>query len=218
MYLYNYINIKLNKNIFLYLCKNILMARIITFSHQKGGVGKSTLAFNVAQNISKSASICIIDFDRQGSLAQVSEMVNFDIRSDVKLKDITKLDYDFVLIDTPPYLSENLSELYKMSDLIVIPTRAGILDLFAIRGTIDLVKEAGQDDKAMIVFNLIKPNTTLTADILKEMEDFEIKISKTQISDLVAFTRSILLSGVKGTSNAQTQIDELTKEILEEII
>lgn len=45
------------------------MARIITFSHQKGGVGKSTLAFNVAQNISNSARVCVIDLDKQGSLS-----------------------------------------------------------------------------------------------------------------------------------------------------
>ena len=131
--------------------------------------------------------------DRQGSLSQVSEMVAFDILDDVKVNDIEKLDYDFILIDTPPYLSENLTELFKISDLIVIPTRAGILDLFAIRGTIDLVKEADQSKKAMIVFNLIKPNTTLTADILNEMKEFDVKIAETHISDLVAFTRSCLL-------------------------
>lgn len=194
------------------------MSRIITFSHQKGGVGKSTLAFNIAQNISSNARVCIIDMDRQGSLSQVSEMVAFDILDDVKVNDIEKLDYDFILIDTPPYLSENLTELFKISDLIVIPTRAGILDLFAIRGTIDLVKEAGQSKKAMIVFNLIKPNTTLTADILNEMKEFDIKIAETHISDLVAFTRSIVMSGVGGETNARMQLDNLTEEIIKEII
>lgn len=34
------------------------------------------------------------------------------------------------------------------------------------------------------------------------------------ISDLVAFTRSILINSVKETANAQKQIDSLTKEIL----
>lgn len=127
-------------------------------------------------------------------------MVSFDIRDNIELNKILELDYDFIIIDTPPYLSENLIELFKLSDLIVIPTRAGILDLFAIKGTINLVKEAGQSNKAIIVFNLIKSNTTLTKDIWKEMKDFGIKIAKTQISDLVAFTRSILMSGVGGES------------------
>ncbi|MDO5654587.1 MAG: ParA family protein [Flavobacteriaceae bacterium] len=193
------------------------MPRIITFSHQKGGVGKSTLAYNVAQNISKDAKVCIIDYDKQGSLSQISELVNFDILDNIKVERVVSLDYDFIIIDTPPYLSENLIELFKISDLILVPTRAGILDLFAIRGTIYLIKEAEQDSKAMIVFNLIKPNTTLTSDVQKEMKEFNIKIAETQVSDLVVFTRSILLGGVEG-GNAKSQIDSLTKEILEKII
>lgn len=48
----------------------------------------------------------------------------------------------------------------------------------AIRGTIDLVKETGQGKKAMTVFNLIKPNTTLTADILNEMKEIDLKLPK----------------------------------------
>lgn len=57
---------------------------IITFSHQKGGVGKSTLAFNVAKKIYESANVCIVDYDKQGSLSQVSDMVYFDILEKIK--------------------------------------------------------------------------------------------------------------------------------------
>ncbi len=186
---------------------------IITFSHQKGGVGKSTLAFNLAQNISDNASVCIVDYDLQGSMMQISEMVDFDILERMPIDEIEQLDYDFVIVDTPPYLSEGLVELYEISDLIIVPTRAGILDYFAIGGTINLIKEAGQEDKAMIVFNLIKPNTTITDDILKEMKSFKVKIADTHISDLVAFTRSILMKGVSFDKNAQGQLDSLTEEI-----
>ena len=37
---------------------------IITFAHQKGGVGKSTLAFNTAVELSKEYKVIVIDLER----------------------------------------------------------------------------------------------------------------------------------------------------------
>ena len=65
---------------------------------------------------------------------------------------------------------------------------------------------------------MIKANTTLTLDILIGLEEYNVKIANTHISDLVAFTRSVLVKGVTNDKNAQLQIDSLTKEILTKII
>jgi len=48
------------------------MPKFILITHQKGGVGKSTLAFNLASNIKEVTKTCIIDMDYQGSLVLVS--------------------------------------------------------------------------------------------------------------------------------------------------
>ena len=196
------------------------MPKIILITHQKGGVGKSTLCFNLAQNISRSAKVAVIDFDLQGSLSQLSEMVvDFDIISYEENKiDITKLEHDFIFLDTPPYLSNYLDELIKLSDLIIVPTKAGILDLLAVKNTIELIEENDCKDKILIVFNMIKPNTTLTLDILIEMEEYNVNIAKTHVSDLVAFTRSVVMQGVVQDKNAQKQIDNLSREVLTKLI
>lgn len=39
------------------------MPKFILITHQKGGVGKSTLAFNLASNIKDVTKTCIIDMD-----------------------------------------------------------------------------------------------------------------------------------------------------------
>ena len=61
---------------------------------------------------------------------------------------------------------------------------------------------------------MVKPNTTLTDEIRSHLGDYDIKVSKNMISDLVAFSRSILVNGVEENNKAQKQIDNLTKEIL----
>lgn len=192
------------------------MPKIILITHQKGGVGKSTLTFNLAQNIAKSSKVAVLDFDLQGSLNQLTEMINsFDIIPFVEdINNILNLDYDFVFIDTPPYLSNHLPKLINIADLILVPTKAGILDLLAIKSTLKLIELEHKTNATLLVFNMIKPNTTLTLDILIGLEEYKVPIAKTHISDLVAFTRSVVLQGVINDRNAQRQLDQLTKEIL----
>lgn len=190
------------------------MSKIILVTHQKGGVGKSTLTFNLATNLRENAKVCIVDMDSQGSLMNIKELSEVPIFSGFDLKKIQKEDYDFIFIDTPPYLTDKLSELCKLSNVIIIPTKAGVLDLLAIRSTIEIVKDSGNEKKAIIVFNMVKPNTTLTEEIKNQLEEYDIKISKNMISDFVAFSRSVLVNGVEDHNKAQKQIDNLTKEIL----
>lgn len=196
------------------------MPKIILVTHQKGGVGKSTLTFNLAQNISNGSKVAVLDFDLQGSLSQLKELVNdFEIIPYVgKIEKISELEYDFIFIDTPPYLSNQLPKLIAIADLIIVPTKAGILDLLAIKNTLEMIETANRTDNTLIVFNMIKANTTLTLDILIGLEEYKVTIASTHISDLVSFTRSVLLKGVSKDQNAQRQIDQLTKEILLKLI
>lgn len=53
------------------------MPKIILVTHQKGGVGKSTLTFNLASNIKDIAKTCIIDIDYQGSLNNIRDFLIF---------------------------------------------------------------------------------------------------------------------------------------------
>lgn len=134
------------------------MTKIILCVHQKGGVGKSTIALNLAINLSQSSKVSILDMDHQGSLLQLDgEFNEIYITNDQHLLSDTT-DYDFIIVDTPPYLSNKLPGLILAADLILIPTKAGILDILAITTTLDLIKREKMDFKALIVFNMIKPN------------------------------------------------------------
>lgn len=190
------------------------MAKIILVTHQKGGVGKSTLTFNMALSVKNDAKVAIIDLDLQGSLWRSRNSVEIPILSSENLSEIKNLDFDFVFIDTPPYLNEKLPTLIKLADVIVVPTKTGVYDLMAIEDTIDVIKSGKGENKTLIVLNMVKHNSTLTAEMLEALERFKIQIAETHISDLVAYTRSAINNGIND-EKAKNQIENLTIEVLQ---
>jgi len=193
------------------------MPKIILTTHQKGGVGKSTLTFNMALALNNEVKVCIIDLDLQGSLWRSRMALDIPVFSADEMNKVLKSDFDFIFIDTPPYLNEKLPELAKLSDVIVIPTKTGIYDLLAIEDTISIIKDSGNEKKALIVFNMVKPNTTLTNEMHEAVEKYKIPIAKNHISDLVAFTRSAINKEVTD-QKAKLQIENLTREVLEKTV
>lgn len=193
------------------------MSKIILTTHQKGGVGKSTLTFNMALALKNDVKVCIIDLDLQGSLWRSRSALDIPIYSGDQMKDAIKSDYDLIFIDTPPYLNEQLPKLSKLADVIVIPTKTGIYDLLAIEDTISIIKDVKAEKKALIVFNMVKPNTTLTNEMHEAMEQHKIPIAENFISDLVAFTRSAITNELTD-QKAKLQIENLTREVLEKIV
>jgi cellulose biosynthesis protein BcsQ len=102
---------------------------ILTFAHQKGGVGKSTLCLNVAVALSEHLTVGLIDLDPQGSLRDISHLLTSLalIPTPHRLSDLKNLPYELICVDTPPYLSDKLYELFIASNIVIIPTKAGVL-------------------------------------------------------------------------------------------
>jgi chromosome partitioning protein len=190
------------------------MPYFILTTHQKGGVGKSTLTYNLAVHLKDKAKVCIVDMDVQGSLSDFKDFSPVPILSPDKLPKLKNSEFDFVFIDTPPYLSNKLLELCNLASVIVIPTKAGVFDVLAIKSTIEIVEQAKGEKKALIVFNMVKPNTSLTEEIKSQVNEYNITIAQTMVSDLVAFSRSALHNGVEDNKKALSQIEALSNEIL----
>lgn len=190
------------------------MPKIILITHQKGGVGKSTLTFNIALALHNDVRVAIIDLDLQGSLYKSRSSSNIPVFPPSELKNIKNLDFDFVFIDTPPYLTNELPSLCKMADAIVIPTKTGIYDLLAIEETIKIIHQLEKESITKIVFNMVKPNTSLTSEMKEALENYSIPVANTFVSDLVAYTRSPI-NNTLTDEKAKSQMENLTMEILQ---
>ncbi|GGH55840.1 cobyrinic acid a,c-diamide synthase [Dyadobacter endophyticus] len=191
---------------------------IISVAHQKGGVGKTTLALNLAYCLSKDLKVAITDTDLQGSISDISPFLkDIDLIPLSKIQNGTRLSYDIVIIDTPPYLTDKLQEIFLMSDFVLIPTKAGYLDALAVRGTIALFDQAKKKKpslKAGVVLNMLT-RTNLNDEVKEILDQYTLPILKTTINQRVSYARSPMTAGVFNSDDdkAKTEMVDLSMEI-----
>lgn len=189
------------------------MPKFILSTHQKGGVGKSTITYNLACAIKNKAKVAICDLDVQGTLAELNGISEIPIYAGMpELEKLKSSDYDFIFVDSPPYLTGTLPELLKFTDLILIPTKVGVADFMAISKTIEIIRNAGKEKKSLVILNMVKPKTTLTLEMQESLSKLTIPVAETTLSDLVAFTRSFATEGVDD-EKASSQINSLLIEV-----
>ncbi|MCA4783324.1 ParA family protein [Empedobacter falsenii] len=195
------------------------MSKIITIAHQKGGVGKSTLALNLSYRFSNDVKTALTDVDPQGTIMNLQELVeDFDIINFETMKKLRSSEYDVVFIDSPPYIIDTIQPIFEESDFVLVPTKVGVPDIMAISTTIDLIKKAqkkNKDLKAAIVLNMLKPNVKIKEQAIEQLEKYELPILSS-IHDRISYGSSFLNGGVMGTndSQAKNEIEKLSNEIL----
>jgi chromosome partitioning protein len=118
---------------------------VIVVANPKGGVGKSTLATNIAgYYASQGHAVMLGDADRQQSSrlwlslrpAAARPIGTWDISSDLIARPPKGTTH--VVIDTPAGLHGwRLGDVLKMADKIVVPLQPSVFDIFATRGFLD---------------------------------------------------------------------------------
>lgn len=209
------------------------MPLIITLAHQKGGVGKSTLATNLRGYFADGGyKTALVDIDPQGSLSKLVTTFSdqegrdpenvivrgsFDTYS--KLLELLA-PYDIAIIDTPPYLSKELEEVFEITNLILVPCKASPLDYLAIGDTLDLIRRTkGRRPEllAAVVLTMTITGTDFTASIRQELTKGDFPVLNTEIGNRVAYMRSLLRSNtVLGDENrkAWEEIENLGNELI----
>jgi chromosome partitioning protein len=177
---------------------------IYAFLNQKGGVGKTTLSLHVAGALARlKKRVLLIDADPQQSAMKWSAVrtgtVAFSVIGMAKAtihKEIASLgaDYDHVVIDGPPRVTELARSIILASDVVVIPVQPSPFDVWAAAETVDLIKEARiykENLKAVIAINRKIVNTAIGRDVRDALASLEVPILEADVSQRVGFAEAV---------------------------
>jgi chromosome partitioning protein len=192
------------------------MTTILTIANQKGGVGKTTTAINLAAAIAQRGKrTLLIDLDPQANstiaffdLAEI-ETTMFDVLVEqqlsgqfdapFKLKDVLApvlKDFDYIVLDTPPALGILTVNAMVASTHLVVPIQAAY---FAIEGTDDLLETyeriRARPNPALkvlgVVITLFDKRTNISRDTHDQIRNvFGPALFKTRISKNVRLEES----------------------------
>jgi chromosome partitioning protein len=178
------------------------------------------LALNLAACFKKGGlSVAVMDTDLQGSLSSISsDLDGIEFLPFEKIANLGSLSYDIIVIDTPPYLMDSLSDLFALSDYVLVPTKIGFFDVLAIRATMEIIRQVTVNYPGLkygVVLNMLKSRTSITEEIRSTLIDYGAPVLNTMIFDRVAYTRSSITSGVFSTDDtkAHEEIFNLADEI-----
>jgi chromosome partitioning protein len=140
--------------------------KTIAIVSQKGGVGKTTTAIELGFAAHAAGfPTAIIDLDPQGTAAKWGDRREADgpsviggqaSRLSVILDTARANGAELVIIDTPPSAEAIALQAAKVSDFILIPTRAGGFDIEAIQTTLEMAEFAKRP--AAVVVNAVPTN------------------------------------------------------------
>jgi chromosome partitioning protein len=202
---------------------------IVCLVNNKGGVGKTTIAVNLAYCIGqKQDRVLLIDADPLGCVVKwqgFSESRTFDVvhyPEGSLHKDIDRLskDYSHIVIDTPPGMSSIVFSSLMTSHLAIVPIDPSALSIWSSRKIISTIRKAMKFNKrlqARLLISKSMAGTTMARQAREMLTPYGLDLFGLEIQHRMDFVKSFMkgLSALQlaPRSKAAAQIRSLCSEI-----
>lgn len=208
--------------------------RTIALLARKGGAGKTTVAIHMGVLAQAAGQrVMFFDLDPQRSLsawwhsraASTPPLVETDARRlpDL-LREASGEGYDLAVVDTPPAVTFDTARVAGVVDLVLIPLRPSVLDIYAVEGTAAVVKATKA--RALLVLNACQPSTITgesgtTMEARAALAGIGLRIAGASLTQRMDYTRALnggeAVSEFAPASKAATEVRRLWREVQQEM-
>ncbi len=176
---------------------------VISLVNQKGGVGKTTVAINLASGLAlRGFSVLLVDSDPQGSVLQWHSIHNQELLHVERLTqrfdgaDFRKRTSrrDYVLMDAPPAISDITVNVLDVTDLVIIPVGPSALDLWSSKRVLELFEKSRKKDlrrKSKVLICRKIPGTRLGREAREAVGIYGLEIVPVEISQRIAYVEAM---------------------------
>tara|TARA_Y100001936_G_scaffold41889_1_gene40505 strand:+ start:1128 stop:1769 length:642 start_codon:yes stop_codon:yes gene_type:complete len=206
---------------------------VIAVANQKGGVGKTTIAMNVAAGLMRRRSCIVIDSDPQGSATLWTELSGDPSRFPVEVvlaedrldKQVEQLqaEFDYIVIDCPPEIkSGSIMGVMSVSQVLLVPLLPSPMDLWASTRIEELIKQAQKRNPKILPFillNQIEPRSAMSRGMDDALQEINIPVLRNRLGRRASYRTSALEGcsvydlGYRGRA-ASEEIDGVIDEVL----